>query len=252
MNQATRLRYILEQLSERDSIDVEDLVAILGVSAATVRRDLEKLHDQRLLERRHGGAVAMSGLYELPLRYRGSLRSDEKLRIARAAIEHVHNGTTVAFTGGTTTTEVSRMLAHRNDVTVVTNAINIAAELAIRPNVHLIMSGGIARATSYELTGPLAEDILDQLNVEIIFLGVDGITAAAGTTTHDGVEARTNRVMAQRAGQVIVVADGSKVGRTALARICEVGTIDLLITNHGADPEELALLKAAGVRIQTV
>jgi DeoR family transcriptional regulator of aga operon len=252
MNQATRLRYILDRLSEQDSIDVEDLVGTLGVSAATVRRDLEKLHDQRLLERRHGGAVALSGLYELPLRYRGSLRSEEKLRIARAAIEHVHNGTTVALTGGTTTTEVSRMLTLRNDVTVVTNAINIAAELAVRPNVRLIMSGGVARAASYELTGPLAEDVLGQLNVEIIFLGVDGITAAAGTTTHDEVEARTNRVMAERAAQVIVVADGTKVGKTALARICEIGTVNILITSHGADPSELALLKAAGVRVQTV
>lgn len=252
MNQATRFHYILDRLSEQDSVDVDDLVAALGVSAATVRRDLERLHDQRLLERRHGGAVAMSGVYELPLRYRRSLRSEEKLRIARAAIDHVHNGTTVALTGGTTTTEVSRMLAHRNDVTVVTNAINIAAELAVRPNIRLIMSGGVARAASYELTGPLAEDVLGQLNVEVIILGVNGITAAAGTTTHDEVEARTNRIMAERAEKVIVVADGTKVGKTALARICDIGAVTLLITSQGADPNELSLLKSAGVRVQTV
>lgn len=252
MNQATRLRYILDRLSEENSLDVEDLVRTLGVSAATVRRDLEKLHDQRLLERRHGGAVALSGLYELPLRYRGSLRGEEKQRIARAAIDHVHNGTTVALTGGTTTTEVSRMLTHRTGVTVVTNAVNIGAELAVRPNVRLIMSGGVARAASYELTGPLAEDVLGQLNVELIFLGVDGITAAAGTTTHDEVEARTNRIMAERAAKVIVVADGTKVGRVALARICDVGDIHMLITSQGADANELALLKTCGVTVQIV
>jgi DeoR family transcriptional regulator, aga operon transcriptional repressor len=246
ISQSVRLRIILDKLGEQTSVDVDQLVAEFGVSAATIRRDLDKLADQRLLERRHGGAVAVSGLYELPLRYRNA-RSAEKRRIAEAALEHVPAGATVALTGGTTTTEVGRVLVQRSDLTVVTNAINIAAELAVRPHIRLIMTGGVARAASYELTGPLAEDVLHQINVEIMFLGVDGFTAASGTTTQNEIEARTNRVMASRAKRVIVVTDGSKVGRTALAAITDAASVDHLITTEDADADELAAISDRGV-----
>jgi DeoR family transcriptional regulator, aga operon transcriptional repressor len=252
MNRAERLGGILEHLAERGSVDVEDLVEALGVSPATVRRDLQTLHEQRLLERTHGGAVAINGLYELPLRYRGSLNREQKLRIARAAVAHVADNATVALTGGTTTTEVGRMLVQFQELTVVTNAINIAAELAVRPNIRLIVSGGVARAASYELVGPLADDTLAQLNVELAFVGVDGISSGAGLTTHREVEARTNRMLIDRASRVIVVADGSKVGATALARIHDLARVDVLITTREADADELRAIAAAGVSVETV
>jgi DeoR family transcriptional regulator of aga operon len=246
ISQSIRLRIILDKLAEHTSVDVDQLVAEFGVSAATIRRDLDKLADQRLLDRRHGGAVAVSGLYELPLRYRNA-GSAEKRRIAEAAVAHVPAGATVALTGGTTTTEVSRALVQRPDLTVVTNAINIAAELAVRPDIRLIMTGGVARAASYELAGPLAEDSLHQVNVEIMFLGVDGFTAESGTTTRNEIEARTNRVMAGRAKRVIVVTDGSKIGRTALAAITDTTSVDHLITTVDADADELAAIADCGV-----
>lgn len=252
MKRAERLRGILDRLSENGTVGVEELVKSLGVSPATVRRDLETLHEQHLLERTHGGAVAINGLYELPLRYRGSLNHEEKVRIARAAAAHVRDGATIALTGGTTTTEVGRMLAHRDDLTVVTNAINIASELAVRRNIRLIVSGGVARAASYELVGPLADDTLAQLHVEIAFVGVDGISASTGLTTHREIEARTNRITVERASRAIVVADRSKVGTTALARICDLGQVDALITTTGADPDEVRAIAAAGVAVETV
>jgi DeoR family transcriptional regulator, aga operon transcriptional repressor len=249
ISQSIRLRIILDKLAEQTSVDVDQLVAEFGVSAATIRRDLDKLADQRLLDRRHGGAVAVSGLYELPLRYRDA-GSAEKRRIAEAALAHVPAGATVALTGGTTTTEVGRALVQRAELTVVTNAINIAAELAVRPEVRLIMTGGVARAASYELAGPLAEDSLHQVNVEIMFLGVDGFTATSGTTTRNEIEARTNRVMATRAKRVIVVADGSKIGRTALAAITDTTSVDHLITTADADANELAAIAECGVNVE--
>ena len=252
MTRAERLGAILERLSEHGSVDVDDLMRELGVSPATVRRDLQSLHEQRLLERTHGGAVAIGGLYELPVRYRGSIQRDQKLRIARAALAHVGDGATVGLTGGTTTTEVGRMLVHRSDLTVVTNAINIAAELAVRPNVRLIVSGGVARAASYELVGPLADGVLEQLHVEVAFVGVDGLTARAGLTTHREVEAHTNRVLIQRAARVVVVADGTKVGVTTLARIAECAAVDVLITTDDADPGELAAIRAHDVEVEVV
>jgi DeoR family transcriptional regulator, aga operon transcriptional repressor len=252
MTRAERLGAILERLSDHGSVDVDDLMRELGVSPATVRRDLQSLHEQRLLERTHGGAVAIGGLYELPVRYRGSIQRDQKLRIARAALAHVGDGATVGLTGGTTTTEVGRMLVHRSDLTVVTNAINIAAELAVRPNVRLIVSGGVARAASYELVGPLADGVLEQLHVEVAFVGVDGITARAGLTTHREVEAHTNRVLIQRAARVVVVADGTKVGVTTLARIAECAAVDVLVTTDDADPGELAAIRAHDVEVEVV
>lgn len=252
MTRAERLGAILEQLSERGSVEVDDLMRGLGVSPATVRRDLQSLHEQRLLERTHGGAVAIGGLYELPVRYRGSIQRDEKLRIARAALAHVADGATVGLTGGTTTTEVGRMLVQRSELTVVTNAINIAAELAVRPNVRLIVSGGVARAASYELVGPLADSVLEQLHVEVAFVGVDGIRATTGLTTHREVEAHTNRVLVERASRVVVVADGTKVGVTTLARIAPTDAVDVLITTGDADPKELDAIRARKVDVEIV
>jgi DeoR family transcriptional regulator of aga operon len=250
MNRTERHRGILDRLSESGTVEVDDLVGRLGVSPATIRRDLETLHEQRLLDRTHGGAVAINGLYELPLRYRGSLHRDEKQRIARAAAARIPDGATIALTGGTTTTEIGRMLVDREGLTVVTNAINIAAELAIRPNIRMIVSGGVARAASYELVGPLADDTLSQLHVEHAFVGVDGITGSTGITTHREVEARTNRMTVERAAKVTVVADASKIGTTALARICDLGQITTLITSEGADPEQLREIEAAGVEVE--
>ena len=144
------------------------------------------------------------------------------------------------------------MLVHRSELTVVTNAINIAAELAVRPNVRLIVSGGVARAASYELVGPLADGVLGQLNVEVAFVGVDGITARAGLTTHREIEAHTDRVLIERAARVVVVADGTKVGVTTLARISDCNAVDTLITTEEADPDELAAIRARDVTVEVV
>jgi DeoR family transcriptional regulator of aga operon len=135
---------------------------------------------------------------------------------------------------------------------VVTNALNIASELAVRANLKLLVPGGVARPESYELVGPIAEATLDGLNLDLVFLGVDGITAESGCTTHHEVEAFTNRVLMRRAQRVVVVADSSKLGQIAFARICAVDEIDGLITDAGAGADEVARLEAAGVRIDRV
>ena len=121
-------------------------------------------------------------------------------------------GTAIGLTGGTTTTEVARALVALPRLTVVTNSLNIASELAVRPNLKLVVTGGVARAESYELVGPLAEATLAGLNIDMVFVGVDGISARAGLTTHHEVEAHTNRALIDRAQVVTVVADSSKLG----------------------------------------
>jgi len=233
MRQSDRLDTILVRLSENGSVGVTVLAEDLGVSMATIRRDLELLESQRLLSRTHGGAVSHGVLYELPLRYRTGRHEAEKRRVAEAAAERLGDARVVGLTGGTTTTEVARRIAGHS-LTVVTNALNIAAELAVRPNLKLVVTGGVARPESYELVGPLADATLDDLNIDVVFVGVDG-ASRAGMTTHHEVEAHTDRRMIERAHRVVVVCDGSKIGRSALAVICQPRHVDELITDATAD-----------------
>jgi DeoR family transcriptional regulator of aga operon len=251
MRQAERLGIILEELSARGSVAVTELSVRLGVSTATVRRDLEHLEEQRLLTRTHGGAVAQMVSYELPLRYKSARRQAQKRRIGREAARRVHDGAVIGLTGGTTTTEVARELVDRS-LTVVTNALNIASELAIRPNIKLVVTGGTARPESYELVGPLAEQTLADVHLDLAFIGADGITAEAGLTTHHEIEAHTDRALIERARRVVVVADGSKLGKVAFARICPLSAVDELVTDAEADPGELRAIRDAGLLVTVV
>jgi DeoR family transcriptional regulator of aga operon len=252
MRKFERFSAILEQLSGDGSASVDELSERLGVSGATIRRDLRQLADQRLLSRTHGGAVVQAVSYELPVRYRTERHSQQKRRIGQAAAELVPPGGVVGITGGTTTTEAARALASRPDLTVVTNALNIAAELAIRPNLSLIVTGGMARSTSFELVGPVAEKTLDGYHLDVALLGVDGIETEAGCTTHDHTEARTNAVLLKRAKRAVVLADSSKLGKVAFATICDLSDVDVLITDADADPAGLDHLRAAGLDIRIV
>ena len=247
MRRAQRLDTILAELGAHGSVSVRELAVTLGASSATVRRDLELLEDQKLLSRSHGGAVRNGLLYELPVRYRGGQQAQEKGRIADAAAERIAGAQTVGLSGGTTTTEVARRLRDR-ELTVVTNAVNIASELVISETIRLVVTGGVARPQSYELIGPLAERTLDGLNIDVLFLGVDGITAS-GVTTHDEVEAQTDRKLVERSARVVVVGDSSKIGRSALSSICALSEIDELITDLAAPADELDALGEAGVEV---
>ncbi len=253
MRQEERYSLILERLAEKGSVGVNELSAELRVSVASIRRDLQQLDDQHLLTRTHGGAVALNMVYELPLRYRGGQHKEAKRRIALAAAERVGAGvSSVGLTGGTTTTEVARALMERAGLTIITNALNIASELALRPNLKLIVTGGWARAESYELVGPMADASFSGLNLDLAIVGVDGISAQGGITTHDVVEAHTNRAMIDRARKVIVVADGSKVGRTAFAHIGPLAVLGELITDTTARAAELERLRESGLTVTLV
>jgi DeoR family transcriptional regulator, aga operon transcriptional repressor len=252
MRQTERLSAILEFLASDGAVGVAELASRFDASAATVRRDLQLLEEQRMLSRTHGGAVARDVLYELPLRYRAARHQSEKTRIAEEAASRVAEGGIVGLTGGTTTTEVSRRIVDRRGITVVTNALNIAGELAIRADIKLVVTGGTARAESYELVGPVAEQALERLNLDIAFVGVDGITVQAGLTTHHEVEAHTNRSMIERARRVVVVTDSSKLGRVAFAQICPIDRVDELITDDAAQAPAIQELRDAGIAVTVV
>jgi DeoR family transcriptional regulator of aga operon len=260
MSRYRRWNDLLELLAAAGQLQVEDAAKALNVSAATIRRDFDELAGQQMLTRIRGGAVAQAVNYDLPLRYKTERQRSEKQRIGQLAAGLVRTGQVVGLNGGTTTTETARALAVRPDlghgtsgeaITVVTNALNIATELAVRQHIKIVTTGGVARPQSYELTGPLATGVLEQVTLDVAILGVDGIDAVAGATAHHEGEASINQLMARQARTVIVVADSSKAGRRAFARICGPADIDVLVTDTGIAPEELSLLRAAGVDVVT-
>jgi DeoR family transcriptional regulator of aga operon len=256
MTRAERLAAILERLVSAGRIDVDAAAETFSVSTATIRRDLDHLADQQLLSRTHGGAVPNSTSYDLPMRYKTIGRSEAKTRIAQRAVSMLWAGCTVSINGGTTTVEIARAIPTseplHQGITVVTNALNIATELAIRQHIKIVTTGGVARPQSYELTGPLATGVLEQVTLDVAFLGVDGIDAVAGATAHHEGEASINRLMGRQARQVIIVADSSKVGQRAFARICTPAEIDVLVTDAGIAAEDAARLQDAGVDVVTV
>ncbi|MEV4776722.1 DeoR/GlpR family DNA-binding transcription regulator [Microbacterium sp. LTA6] len=254
MKRAARLNGILDLLAVAGEVTVDDLVEQFGASPATTRRDLDSLAEQRLLTRTHGGAVAQTVAYELPIRYKSHLRTHEKESIAQAAAALVAPGTVVGLSGGTTTTAIAAALAARDDlavrgITVVTNAVNIAAQLATRPDIKVVVTGGVIHSRSYELVGPFVEQLLRGVRLDIAFIGVNGLDAEGGATTQDEREAAVNRLMAERARRAVVVTDGSKLGITAFTAVGGADLFPTVITDVGADAAEVAALRAAGYEV---
>lgn len=253
MTRAERLSALLERLVEDGRIDVEQSAEYFGVSAATIRRDLDHLADQQLLSRTHGGAVPNSTSYDLPLRYKASNRAEAKTRIAQRAVEMLWPGCTVGLNGGTTTVEIARTIPTspplHNGITILTNALNIATELTVRPFIKIVVCGGVARPQSYELVGSLASETLSQLTPDICFLGATGIDADAGVSTNDEAEAAINRIMVTRAKKTIVVVDATKFGEVGFSRICRLTEVSAVLTDSEADPEQVQRMRAAGVEV---
>lgn len=248
-----RLLAELAMLDDEGSVSLVALTRNLQVSAATVRRDLADMAEQGLLVRTHGGARLQTAQPEVPVRLRDSRFREAKQRIARRAAEFLPAGPySIALSGGTTTAEVVKVLATRPDLAIITNSLTTVMAIASRPNLKVIITGGVVRSSSYEAVGLLAENTFNAINVGTAILGTDGISALGGATTHDETEARTNHAMVAHAQHVIVVADGSKVGRVTLAKVADLSEIHTLVTDATADPAELERIAAAGVDIHVV
>jgi DeoR/GlpR family transcriptional regulator of sugar metabolism len=214
MKASDRHRAILDLLVTRDT-SVEQLGAVLGVSDATVRRDLTTLAKGRRLVRTYGGATALVGAHEpeASLEDRKSVQREQKEAIAQAAALHVHDGDTVLLDGGTTCAALARHLCARRDLHVVTNNLLAVATLANVPDMHVTLIGGTLRASSMSTLGPLAELTLSRLSVDKVFLGADGVVADFGLCEGSAEQAYLKECFARRAAQIFVLADPSKLGR---------------------------------------
>ncbi|MEU9192025.1 DeoR/GlpR family DNA-binding transcription regulator [Streptomyces hundungensis] len=259
MSRDARWQALLELLVEQGRLDVDEAASALGVSAATIRRDFDQLAEQQMLVRTRGGALVHGVSYELPLRYKTARQASEKQRIAKAVADLVAPGEAVGLTGGTTTTEVARALAVRPELaqgspalTIVTNALNIANELAVRPQFKIVVTGGVARPQSYELTGPLAGGVLNQITMDVAVLGVGAFDVTHGASAHDEDEAGINRLLCERAERVVVAADSTKLGRRTFARICATAQVGTLVTDTAVSEETVAAFTEAGVTVVAV
>lgn len=248
-----RRRAILEIIHRNGRVLVTDMASQFDTSQVTIRKDLEVLHAQGLVHRTHGGALpAREGALEDPtLREKENLQRAEKLRIAEAAARLVNEGQVVILDSGTTTTCIARALRNFHNVTIITNAVNIAAELSGAP-VEVILTGGTLRKNSFSLVGPIAEETLHRLNADILFLGVDGFDTHYGLSTPNLLEAKVNRVMVEVSKRVVAVCDSSKFGRRSLSLITPTSAIHEVITDRNIEKSDLRELKKMGMEVTLV
>ncbi|MGA8101524.1 MAG: transcriptional repressor AgaR [Candidatus Acidiferrales bacterium] len=248
-----RRREIMGMLRTEGRVLVRELSKHFRTSQITVRKDLEYLHHEGHLERTHGGALpnATSVLQDSPLREKERQNRPEKIRIAGAAVKKIRPGQVIILDSGTTTTAVARACRNTKNLTIITNAMNIAGELA-GSSVEVILTGGVLRQNSFSLVGPLAEESLRKLSADLLFLGVDGFDVRYGLTTPNLLEARVNRVMTESAKRTIVVCDSSKFGRRSLSLIIPASAVRETITDKNISKRDLKMLREAGVEVTLV
>ena len=248
-----RRRQIVDLVNQHGKVLVPSLARKFATSQVTVRQDLEALHSQGLIHRTHGGAlpVRAAALLDRALPEKEKLYRREKHRIAAAAARLVKERQSVVLDSGSTTTAVARALRNFRQLTIITNAVNIAAELA-GTSIQVILTGGILRENSFSLIGPLAEDALERLSADLLFLGVDGFDANFGLTTPNLLEAKVNRVMMKIARRHVVVCDSSKFGSRSLSLIAAATDVHQVITDRNISDSDLTALKGAGIDVTLV
>src|SRR5262245_43122696 len=247
-----RRRNLLDLVDQQGQVTVSDMVRRFAISAVTVRSDLDALASLGAVVRSHGGAIRrLEAIQDYPLRTKETLHHAEKVRIGKAAAELVQPGETIILDSGTTTAEIARHLKRRKlqNVTVITNALNIAVELMDCPGVSLIMIGGLMRPVSLSFVGPQADSMMNEFHADRLFLAVDGLDLENGPSTPDVLEAQLNNVMIRSAKEVNVVADFSKLGRRSVSKIGPFKRIQRLITDKRATPEFTEGLRNKGIEV---
>jgi len=245
-----RLQRIVEAVRENGQVTVAELSHRFGVSDVTIRRDLRELATGGLLRRAHGGAVPGTPVpLEPPVIQRMLQERNQKEQIGRAAAALVDDGESVFIGSGSTTAYVSRHLVDRKNLTVVTNALNIATELATAEEITMIVTGGMMRASELSLVGHIAEQALREVRVDKVIMGMRAISLEAGMTNDYLPEVMTDRTIIEMTPELILVADHTKFGKVASAYVAPVERMTTLVTDPETDPETLARLREMGIRV---
>jgi DeoR/GlpR family transcriptional regulator of sugar metabolism len=250
VNSFERKKHILDKLRGDGTVSINSLADALGVTRVTIRTDLDTLEQRGLLLRTHGGAVVPEH-YHLARHIDSTLqeRRQEKEAIAKLAAAQVEDGSTLILDAGSTTAIAARFLVDRR-ITVVTNSLLVLQELSASETVELLVAGGALRKPDLALIGSLSQHVFERLHPDLVFLGANGFCVERGVTCANLIEAETKRFMIKSANRVLLLADSSKSGRTALAHVCDWDEIDVLVTDRlsGEDREALSGL---GVEVMT-
>jgi DeoR family transcriptional regulator of aga operon len=247
---------IMKALLKAGEISIEDLVAQVGASAPSIRRDLTRLEKRGMILRTRGGATLAQPLLYEPFRHdtyfqARELRSaDQKRRIGLAASELISEMQTIGLTAGTTTTQVGRALRHRHGISVVTNALNIGMELCNQPAIKTMVTGGtLAWAWTFALAGQAAIAYLNNIYLDIAFIGVTGFDLERGITTLEQEEAAVSQAMIRNSKKLVVVSDSSKFGLVSPACICPIRNIHTLVTDEGIPEQTHRRLLEIGIEV---
>lgn len=245
-----RHQEILARARADGRVDVASLAAELDVTPETVRRDLTALERMGVVRRVHGGAIPVERLgFEPALADREHMFAAEKDRIAKAALEELPDGGSLILDAGSTTGRLADLLPADRELIVVTHSLPIAMTLAGRPNVTLHLVGGTLRGRTLASVGVWAERSLQDVRVDVAFLGTNGLTVEDGLTTPDLAEAMVKRALVAAARRTVVLADRSKVGRSDMARVAPLSAVDAVVTDSGIDGELAEEIEAAGPRV---
>ena len=240
---AEERRAILQnKLREDGYIQISDLADEIGISSATIRRDLITLEKEGLCFRKRGGAVrsAQGVTMEIPYEIKRLHKTNEKARIAKAALNLIENGNTILLDAGSTTYALAILLHKKRNLTVVTHDLNIAAKLASIPNINLICTGGIARANVFTLQGTQVVDFIRNIRVDKSFIGGDTIHKDGTIGNVNIEEVPIKQAMIAAATQVILLADASKFGKTSFAKVADVKEMDIVITDSSITQDLLS------------
>ena len=244
-----RRERVKQIVKSRHAVRVEDLKAELGVSTATIRRDLHELEEEGELRRVHGGAMSIdAGPIEARFEAKAATNPAQKRRIAERAAAMVEPDAKIYLDAGTTCLELAKLLAPRSDITIVTNSIPAINELA-GTGPRLIVIGGELRTLSQALVGPLSTPVLDQLYLDHAFVGAFSLSLEAGLTTTDPAEAFTKEHVLTRTREAVLLVDGSKLGTRSFAQAGRLDQIDVVITDAALGEEASQTFEHAGVRV---
>jgi DeoR/GlpR family transcriptional regulator of sugar metabolism len=243
-----RRQRVLDLVSQRGFVALNDLAQTIDVSESTLRRDLDYWHKQGLLRRTHGGAMFVGDAATLPaLEERSASQLDEKRAVARITAERIQDGDTILLDGGTTTFEVARLLVGRQ-LQIVTNSLPIANLFASSRETDLVMLGGYVYPKTGVALGPLTVRMMEDVHVHQLVMSVGGITNK-GLFNSNLLLVETERQMMRCAEEVVVVADHTKIGRQALAFLCDLAAIDTLIVDGDLSLSQHELLRQTDARL---
>lgn len=249
-NPNERQKKILGLLEQRENARVSELSELLGVSVATIRRDLNKLREMGEIKRFHGGAViSLPSAPEPPVIQRSGENIAEKERIGKVAAALVHDGDVIFIGSGTTALEVARNLVGSKNLTVITNALTVVNMLSNDESITLVTTGGIFRRSELSFIGHLAEHALSELRPQKVIMGIRAISLQDGLTNDYLPEVNTDRAIIHAASEVIVVADHSKFGKVSTAFVAPISAIHKLVTDDKAPKEIIASIQAQGVEV---